>query len=230
MRARQLVIVVSVLLLLPLGVRSAHAQCAFNRPGKAKGLKLSFVRAHPSCPSYDVPAPNTSTTSDTPACTPVEPTTEFQCSPSFGCVRIVTDYTFGPKGSCSLSMKPGIAHACAGSGTADCMDMLIKAQCTDIRDGDGAPISYEPGWELILIARATYDDPAYGDITTIDLAIRVPFLPSDGKGDLKLKASLADVLFGYGFRLPVCTNLEILVSAIDDPMSNLFARAGTSTR
>jgi hypothetical protein len=180
MRARQFVHVTSVLLLL-LSAGSSHAQCAFNAPAKAKGVKLSFVRAHPSCPSYDVPAPNTSTASDTPACTPVEPTTEFECNPSFGCVRIVTEYTFGPRGTCSLSMKPGIAPACAGSGTPDCMDMLIKAQCNDIRDGDGAPISYEGGWWLIVLMRATFDDPVNGDMTTIDLPVRIPFPRATGE-------------------------------------------------
>lgn len=63
---------------------TAHSQCSFNGPGKAKGIKASLVRAHAQCGNgVTLPAPNTATMAGTPACAAV-PHSAFE---------------FGPKGS-----------------------------------------------------------------------------------------------------------------------------------
>jgi len=132
-------------------------------------------------------------------------------------------------------MKPQIERACAGGGTADCMDMLIKAKCKDLRDGFGVPISpvYHDGWTLALVLRATIDDPLHGDMTVIDFPLTFEFPAPGSRGSLTLETTLSQRLheiFGPDADLPACTNLALLTTYIRDPAGLQFAAVGTSTR
>lgn len=83
-------------LLLPL--QSALAQCDFDAPAKARGLKSDMVRAFVPCGSgITFASPNTAAASDTPGCTP--PTT-------------YSDFLFNDKGKCSVKSSDKLESPC----------------------------------------------------------------------------------------------------------------------
>jgi hypothetical protein len=205
------------LLVTFLWTPTTQAQCAFNAPGKAKGLKSSMVRAMSPCPGVTHVAPNTSSgTAGTPACEPV---------------TLPSAYTFGPKGFCKLKMTQRLENPCSdGSGTA-CSGGEIRVKCSDVLD----PVTGQPtstsGWQLNGVTRFTSDDPSHGDMTSVDLPRQWAFSQAKN-GKLSLKARLFEFPLGPFF-CPFCgpcTSVELLALRIVDPEGNRFATLGSSTR
>ncbi|MFQ5478054.1 MAG: hypothetical protein ACE5E4_05510 [Candidatus Binatia bacterium] len=65
--------VLTAALLLLLLADGTSAQCEFDAPAKAKGLKTSLVRAYLGCPgATGFPIPNTLTNAGVPACASFE--------------------------------------------------------------------------------------------------------------------------------------------------------------
>ncbi len=199
-------------------VSTASAQCAFDAPGKAKGLKTDMVRGYVPCGSgITFPAPNTSGSTGTPGCTPPTPYSAF---------------LFNDKGKCSVKTKAKLEDPCSTGTPGACSNVTLKAKCSGITDGDGfTPIS-GPGWALNTLARATLKDNANGDQTIIDFPAQFTF-PDAAKGKLKLTADthvLLENLFGPGSELAACTALELIFIRIVDDFARLFATPGSSTR
>ncbi len=205
--------------LVVLFAHSALAQCSFDLPGKAKGLKTSFARHFAGCPSITFASPNTSTMAGTPAC---------------GAPYALSSYQWGNlKGGCSLKTSHKFEKKCKANPAGSCTNVLIKAKCKGMRDSSNSPITpLDPGnWGLNTVARATIDDPDGGDMTVIDFPAQFTFdIPKSGQ--LKLTSSTNDLLFllfGPGNVLPACTGLQLLSVAIVDPQTNTFATMGSMT-
>jgi hypothetical protein len=197
---------------------TASAQCNFNMPGKAKGLKSDMARAYIPCGSgITFSTPNTASNAGTPACSP--PTT-------------YSTFQFSEKGKCSVKSSAKAEQPCKTGTPGDCSNVTLQAKCSGVVNQDGqTPIS-GPGWLLNTLARATTDDKANSDQTIIDFPASFKF-PDASKGKLKLKSdthTLLALLFGPGNELSVCTQLETLQVRIVDPLNRPFANIGSSTR
>lgn len=194
----------------------AHAQCAFDGPTKARGLKTSMVRAYASCPGITFAAPNTSTMAGVPACAPPASLSTFK---------------FGPKGQCKISMRANAEVPCgAPAFTAGCTNPRFSVKCSDVTDFGGTPIS-DPGWELSLVLRVTTDDEQNGDITIVDTPLGLA-IPTAENGKLTLRAELNELLclFDPCPTLSPCTSFEIISAHIRDPSGAVFATMGSSVR
>jgi len=216
---KRLTLPLAVVVVSIAAASSARAQCAFDGPSKAKGFKTNLVRAFAPCPSITFPAPNSQTGTGVPTCAPPK------------------DYSlhnggFIPRGSgCSVSAKAKLESPCsAGIGTQDCMNIALKAQCTGVTFVDGITPTNEPGWSLNIVARATIDDPDFGDMTTINYPVNIVF-PQPVKGKFSLKANTSSILLGLGLEpLPACSEVEIVSLSIKDPDDHIFAKIGAGTR
>mgnify|MGYP003573323545 CR=1 FL=1 len=198
---------------------TASAQCSFDSPGKAKGLKSDMVRAYAPCGSgVTFPAPNTSTgVSGTPACTTPTP---------------YSDNLFSDKGKCSVKASAKLEAPCSGGAYPECSNVKIQAKCAGITTNDTVSGIVGPGWKLNTLTRATFDDRTNGDMTVIDFPVQFDFDPAD-KGKLKLKSDTNTALFlllGAGNELPGCTQLDLLSMKIVDDDNDIFATMGVSTR
>jgi len=224
--------------LLVLAATPADAQCSFNHAARAKPLKASMVRYYTSCPQsnavlYDYPIPDTSTASGLPACKAILPgyTLESVPYPPYALV-VPTPYTFGPKGSCKLSMKPTVEESCGAGGTAPCTNLELKIKCKDIRAAM-APITNGEQWDLYMVVRVTSNDPVSGDMTMINFPLDFPFPADQPPGQLAMKTTSNDrfaELFGAGNSIfGACANIEVLTVAIRDPEDRRFATMGGST-
>ena len=67
---RKLTISLAAVALVGFAAASAQAQCDFNGPGKAKGIKSSLIRSFAGCPSITFAGPNSQTGGGTPTCAP----------------------------------------------------------------------------------------------------------------------------------------------------------------
>jgi len=198
----------------------AQAQCAFDTAAKAKGGKFSLVRSYAACPSTTFLAPNTSTQTSTPACTPpfAHSTYDFNAD----------------RGQCTLKVKHKLESPCPDGSGVDCTNWMASVKCSGINDpGGGTPIEGS-GWALAVTARVTWDDHSNGDMTLIDFPAQWAFPPASG-GKLKVKietASCGDFLFCPLFGpplVPACSTFQILSAGIHDPTGKLFATLGTSS-
>jgi len=225
MTMRRLSIMLAGLAIIGFTAGSALAQCNFNEPGKAKGLKISLVRSFAGCPGITFAVPNTSTSTGggTPGCTPPFAHSEFK---------------FNAKGSCSIKTSQKLEAPCStGDGTYDCANLSIQVKCKGVVANDGvSPISSPgngDGWGLNTVARATFNDRDRGDMTIIDFPARFPIPPAK-KGKMKMKDDtnnlLVNQLFGAGSELPGCTAIQLLSIAVADNAGNIFAVPGSSTR
>jgi len=206
--------------LVVLAASAAHAQCAFNAPAKARGIKADMVRAYSACPRIPCPGvscfpPNTTTMAGVPACGP--PVS-------------VSSYKFGPRGACKFQMSQKAERPCAGGCTFDCANISFKASCKEVRDAAGLAI--EAGaWAFDTVLRVTMDEPSGGLMTVIDIPLQFAFdLPKRGK--LKMRVSTNDLNFDgvcIAQFLPPCAHTELISGAIVDPDGNVFATMGSST-
>ena len=217
MRRRGIVVIPVVGSILFLSAGLAAAQCAFDAPTKAKGIKTSMVRAYAGCPGITFPSPNTSTMTGVPGCAP-----PFALSP----------FEFGPDGSCSLKSSQSIESPCPIAPLSGCAMLQITARCTDIRDPGGATQTTAPGWAINLVLRITEEDPSSGDLTVIDVPLQVSF-PQARNGRMRLNRLLPECLlhvFPCGVEWGACTSLQLLYAAVADPDGNIFAVVGSSSR
>jgi hypothetical protein len=199
---------------------AASAQCAFDEPAKAKGIKSSMVKAMSSCPGITYASPNTSTMAGVPGCT----------SPT-GPVPLSLFKFDDQKGKCDIKTTHKVETPCSDA-TASCSNLTLSVKCGGVQNADGASPNNDDGWNLNTVARATFDDNANGDMTVIDFPAQFA-LDQASKGKLKGKFdtnTLLNNLFGAGSALPACTAIELITVKIADPSGNLFATLGTSGR
>jgi hypothetical protein len=197
---------------------TASAQCDFNEPGKAKGLKSSFVKAYAACPGITFPATNTTTMAGVPG-----------CAAPFA----LSAYKFEPlKGKCDLKTSHKVELPCSTGNPAGCSNLSLSVKCSGVLNADGVTPNNQAGWNLNTVARATFDDNSSGDMTVIDFPAQFALAQANaGKisGKFTTNQLLTD-LFGAGSELPVCTAVQLVRVAIADPSGNTFATMGTSGR
>jgi hypothetical protein len=114
--------------------------------------------------------------------------------------------------------------------------LTFTTKCKGILDPGGTTLTNTSGWSLHLIARTSIDDPSNGDMTIIDSPTDLP-LPAivDGKfkSTLKLGGPCDGILcdpFGPSIAPPPCTQLEVIVLELRDPVGRAFAKLGSSGR
>jgi hypothetical protein len=199
-------------------VSTASAQCDFNAPGKAKGLKSDMVRGYVPCGSgITYASPNTAGATGTPGCAP--PVT-------------YSAFLFGPKGKCSVKSTQKLEDPCKTGTPGACTNITLKAKCSGITEPDTITPILGPGWALNTLARATLNDSAGGDQTIIDFPAQFTFGDAK-KGKIGLTSdthTLLELLFGPGNELAACTSLETVFVRIVDPAGRLFAVQGSSSR
>jgi hypothetical protein len=204
---------------LTLLAESAGAQCSFNSMVKAQKFTVNLVRHFVGCPSITFLSPNTSTMAGVPACTPPFPTSSYR----IGQV---------PSGKCRVRGNQELESPCSDGSGIPCSNLEITAVCRRILNSDGVTPTNDPGFALNAVARATFDDNAYGDMTVVNFPAQFAFPQASG-GTIQLASdtnALLNGLFGPGSALPGCTSLQILSMAIADPAGNIFATMGTSRR
>jgi hypothetical protein len=197
---------------------SASAQCAFDEPAKAKGIKSSLVKAMSSCPGVTFPTSNTTTMAGVPGCAPPTPLSLFQFDDA--------------KGKCDVKTSHKVESPCSDGSMGDCSNLTLKVKCGGVLNSDGATPNSDTGWNLNTVARASFDDNSNGDMTVIDFPAQFP-LPAASSGKLSGTFNTNDLLnnlFGPGSALPACTAIELITVKIADPSGNLFATLGTSGR
>lgn len=197
---------------------SASAQCAFNEPGKAKGLKSSLVKAYASCPGITFPATNSSTMAGVPG-----------CAAPFA----LSAYKFdSQKGKCDLKTSHKLENPCSTGSPAACSNLSLSIKCSGVLNADGVTPNSQSGWNLNTVARATFDDNSNGDMTVIDFPAQFPLPAASGgsfSGKFDTNTLLTD-LFGAGSELPGCTAIQLVTVAVADPAGNTFATMGSSAR
>jgi hypothetical protein len=207
-------------LIVMLGVPSRLlAQCAFDAPTNAKGIKTSMVRAYAGCVGgITFPASNTSTMAGVPGCTPPFPLSPY---------RFADD-----KSGCTISIKTKYSDADVCPGTIQsgpCMDSTMKAKCTGVLDGMGQP-SNDPGFAIQILVRTTFDDGA-GDMTISDFPAQfaAPQMQNGAFGITIVPFQSGCELFEC-LKPPGCTSVQILNVSLFDPDGNIFAVTGSSSR
>lgn len=193
----------------------ALAQCAFDGPAKAKSMKASLIRVFARCPYTSFPAPNSSTGTGVPS-----------CSPPFA----PSSYEFDDrKGACRLSTKSSVEDPCPNdfSSSDPCMVMTLKLKCSGVLNPGGTTPTNDPGFALNVIIRATIDDPQNGDMTAIDFPVQFALQSKDGKVTAGPQSQLLSAAIAGP---PPCSELEILHVAVQDPDGNPFATWGAGTR
>jgi hypothetical protein len=191
------------------------AQCGFDAPSSARRLNTSMVRAYAACAGITVPTPNTSTMAGVPACGPPLALSEFE---------------FGPDGTCSLLIKTRHEDPCSDGSGSPCMKPSIRVRCEGVLNPGGG-LTNAPGWSLRLITRRTVSDPTNGDMTQLDFPSTLAFEQArNGAFGLKADAFDGACLFLACPALPGCTNLQIVSAEIMDPTGRVFAVPGSSSR
>jgi hypothetical protein len=197
---------------------SASAQCSFNEPGKAKGLKSSLVKAYAACPGITFAAPNSGTMAGVPGCA-----TPFALSA----------YKFEAlKGKCDIKTGQKLENPCSTGNPLPCANLSLSLKCSGVLNADGVTPNNQAGWNLNTVARATFDDTSNGDMTVIDFPAQFPLPQASGgkfSGKFTTNQLLID-LFGNGSELPGCTAIQIIRLAVADPAGNTFATMGSSSR
>jgi len=224
MHFSRLIVSIAIVLAAP---STGHAQCSFDAPAKAKGLKTSLIRAYNPCPSPTLAAPNTVASSGVPGCV------NFSGAPVAR-----SAFTFDDKkGRCSLKTSAKLESPCSTGTGIDCSNWTVTAKCSGILGLDGATPISGGAWFLNMVIRMTMNDPDGGDMTVYefpvyDFPIKLPF-DEPRRGSMKLRADTTPLLnfwFGPNFALPGCTAIELLSVAIADPGGDIFAVMGSSTR
>jgi hypothetical protein len=195
---------------------NAHAQCAFDGPAKAKGMKTSLIRSFAGCPSITFASPNSSTGGGVPTCAPPYAHSSF--------------LFHNKNGSCSFSTSAKLESPCSNSQPGDCMNLSIKASCKGVLESDGVTPVSGSGWSISTVTRATLNDPDNDDMTVIDFPVQIP-LSVAVNGSFNSKTNTHILLDNLGLpALPACTQVEVISLAVQDPDGNPFARIGAGTR
>ena len=216
---RKLTISLAAVALVGFASASAQAQCDFNGPGKAKGIKTSLIRSFAGCPSITFAGPNSQTGGGTPTCAP-----PYAHSPHF------FDEV---KGKCDFSAKAKKEDPCKDGSGVPCMNLSLKSSCGGVLRVDGiSPINGEDdaGWRLGTVSRATLNDPDNGDMTVIDFPVNIGYsIPKSGK--ISVKTDTNAILDDLGLAaLPGCAVVEVVSLSVQDPQGNPFAVIGSGTR
>ena len=208
----------SAIAVLGFVASTASAQCTFNEPFKAKGLKSDMVTAMTPCGGSAGQTINTASSTGIPACAPPLP---------------LSDRLFGAKGKCSIKTSHKAETPCKNQFFADpsCSDVVLKLSCSDIVKSDGTSPADTDGWSIAALSRATFsDESGIGtDMTIVDFPLQFP-IPQPSGGKIKAKISTNSLLEATGGLLPTCTAVEILSVKLKDPNGDDFAQMGTSTR
>jgi len=197
---------------------TASAQCAFDEPAKAKGLKSSLVKNYAACPGITFEASNTSTMAGVPGCAAPFATSSYKFDDA--------------KGKCDIKTTHKVEAPCSSGSPTPCSNLTLKVKCGGINNPDGTSPNNSPGWNLNTVARATFNDNSNGDMTVIDFPAQFslpPAVKGKIKGQFDTNTLLID-LFGEGSELPACTAIQLVRLAIADPSGNTFATMGTSGR
>jgi hypothetical protein len=218
---RKLTISFAAVALVGFAAAQADAQCAFDGPAKAKGMKTSLVRSYAGCPSITFPAPQSQTETNVPTCAPPFAHSVFQFN--------------NKSGKCDFKTSAKLEAPCSNLSGDNCMNMSVQAKCSGIVAADGVtPIdgldNFGAGWALTTVTRATLNDPGNGDMTVIDFPVQIGF-PLASKGKIGFKDNTNEILDRLGLSaLPECTQLEVISLSVQDPDGQPFAKIGASTR
>lgn len=223
---KKIMIPLAAIALVGLYAGTASAQCHFDAVN-AKGVSGSMVRNFAACGSTQLPAVDTETEGNTPACAnPVPQAAEGDS----------TLYSFGPKGGCSVKVQSKLEKDCSKflSEAGPCHVAFVSGKCGGILGTDGVtPIGEDDdGWALATLTRATFDDKTFGDMTVIDFPVTFQFgVPSKGKLSLKSNSieALTPLVGANNADLPQCTILQIVDLTIKDADGLPFAKLGGST-
>jgi len=205
----------AAVLVVGISASAALAQCAFEHPKKAGGLKSNFVQAFVSCGNPGGNSPNTTTEGGVPTCKPPETFNEQAGSPAGG-------WTWdGLKGQGQVQFKS--AKVIPPITPPDGTDLAIKLKLQGVLDNDTVPAS--GNGQLATVARATFNDRDGGDMTVVDFPASFPFTLSGGK--VSLKTSADALLNGISQpSLPHCASIETVSITIVDSNGNTFANLG----
>ena len=232
--------VLAAVILVNFSATAVHAQCIFGYdsgdvetsrgPAPAKGIKLAMVRSYAACPSAENPTGNATTTGGLDACVPVRP-------PQNG--GLATEYNYGPKGRCTVSLKAKLEKDCSAVNPAlpstACQVTYVQSKCSDVRKADGTGLIdavSDDNWGLLLNLRVSGNDRIGGDMTTIDLPLRFRY-SAPLEGEMEIDSNTAEVLLAQigaeTAAIPACASVEIVSAAIVDPDDLIFAKPGLAT-
>ncbi len=173
-----------------MSATTADAQCSvFNKPAKAKTMKVDMVRTYAPCPNSQIFAPNTATSTGIPACGPAI-TGDYSSDSD-------TSFDFGAKGKCNAKLIRVVEDPCSTGSGVPCSNLKVKSKCSDVLLFGANPATGS-GWELVLGLRVTMEDQTFpgSGMTLIDLGlenfaeVRFDFEPAIN-GKLKLKGDYA---------------------------------------
>jgi hypothetical protein len=203
---------------------SAHAQCAFQHPKKAKSFASNFVQAFVSCGNPGGNSPNTTAGGGAaPACKPPETFNDQAGSPPNG-------WLWGPKSTAAIKTKALNKNfdPTTTPGDPAASDLVISLKASDIEypPGDGSlPVDGQPG-TLSTVSRTTFNDRTSGDVTVVDFPVNIQFTVTGGKA--KLKTSANEALNHSGLAgLPHCTSIENVHITILDENGHAFGNIGS---
>ena len=202
---------------------SAHAQCAFQHPKKAKSFASTFVQAMVSCGNVGGNSPNTFAGGGAaPACKPPETFNDQAGSPPNG-------WLWGPKSAAAIKTK-ALGHNFFLTTTPadpDAADLVISLKGSDFEypPGDGSIKVDGVTGTLSTVSRTTFNDRAVGDVTVVDFPVNITFGVTGGKVNVKTSANQA--LNNGGLAgLPHCTSIESIKTVILDENNHAFGNVG----
>jgi hypothetical protein len=215
---RNLLVALAAVVALGLTASMAQAGCDFEHPRKAKLFKCDFVQAFVSCGNPGGNAPNTTSASGVPGCTPPETFNQQAGTPINGWQwweqRSIGKLTF---------------REIQGGFGGNTRDLKVKMRLRRILDGTGS-LAGGSG-TLSTLARTTLEDtvisaPGMGtDMTIIDFPAPFPFSMSNGNASLTTTANI--LIAGLGIDpLPGCTSIETVSITVLDPNGNAFGACG----
>lgn len=206
---------------------SVHADCGFNAPARASGLKTSLVRAYAPCNGgFTFPFPNTVSSAGVPACAPPTPILDADdgdCLPA-NCSYAASTYSFAADGRCSVKLRQYVTDDCgdAPDAPAACLSLVARAVCTGIRDIEDKP-THSKQFSLRTLLRFTTNDGS--PATLIDWMETSVLHVAGGK-----IADYVELWSHHGVPLPTCTQVQVLRIELLDDVGFVFATMGSSTR
>jgi len=198
----------------------ASAQCNYQHPKKAGGLKSSLVQAMVSCNNPGGNTPNSTTEGGVPTCAPPETFHTQSGSPGGG-------WLWDPnKGKGDVSFKS--AKNKVPGQPADSADLAVQLKMGGILQGTTVPSGPANGpGVLATVARATLKDRMNGDMTVVDFPAGFPIQAVNGK--ISRKTTANDLLVNTLGQpaLPSCSSIEVVSVAVVDPNGDNFATMGS---
>ena len=227
--ARAAIVVACAFALVASSNDTVNAQCDFDTAAKTRPISLSLVRAHAPCDGvHTFPSPNTQTQAGVPACAAPTPINDADwCEAPNDCSVGSTGYTFGPTGSCKVTVDGGVASPCPTlPELSECFSLRAKLSCKDILDGNGDP-AQSPGastldWALSSVWRIT-DDDGNGSATIVDWPAVAGFSADAGRLSDKVELLSVD-----GVAFSPCAQAELIVMRLMAPDGNIFATPGSA--